>query len=61
MKLDWKLKWLVLVLLVAGILAGGAEGVLARSYSADRFDVLVEVQPNGSFYVTETIAFRFVG
>lgn len=33
----------------------------AQSYSADRFDVEVTVQPDGSVQVTETILFRFSG
>ncbi len=32
-----------------------------KSYSADRFDVAVAVQRDGSLDVTETVAFRFVG
>lgn len=35
--------------------------VSARSYSADRFDVDLVVQPDGKVLVTETIDFRFAG
>lgn len=33
----------------------------AKSYSADRFDVDITVQPDGSAHVTETVAFRYEG
>lgn len=32
-----------------------------KSYSADRFDVDIVVQDDGSLLVTETVVFRFVG
>lgn len=54
----------VLVLLLAlGVLAGllGACGGDGKSYSADRFDVDLAVQADGSLVVTETVDFRFEG
>lgn len=32
-----------------------------KDYTADRFDVVIAVQPDGSLLVTETVVFRFVG
>lgn len=51
------------LLLVLGVLAGllGACGGDGKSYSADRFDVDLAVQPDGSLVVTETVDFRFEG
>ena len=44
--------WLVLV--------GFAQPAAAKSYSADRFDSVVRVLPDGSLDVTETVVFRFI-
>jgi hypothetical protein len=46
-------------LLLALVLSGFAQA--GKSYSADRFDVQVEIQPDGALIVTETVVFRFVG
>lgn len=54
----------ILTLLVAlGVIAGllSACGDDGKSYSADRFDVDLAVQPDGSLIVTETVDFRFEG
>ena len=40
--------------------AAPAQGA-GKDYSADRFDVELTVQPDGSLLVSETIVFRFVG
>lgn len=57
----WR-KWIA-ALVVLGALLMGAPGALAqeKSYSADRFDVDIVVQDDGSLLVTETVVFRFVG
>lgn len=57
----WR-KWIA-ALVVLGALLTGAPGALAqeKSYSADRFDVDIVVQSDGSLLVTETVIFRFVG
>lgn len=48
----------LLVFLLA-LLAAGAGTAEAKRYSADRFDSRVEVLPDGSIRVTETVVFRF--
>jgi hypothetical protein len=55
-----KLLILVLMLVVAGIMLVACSGD-SKSYSADRFDVDLAVQPDGSLIVAETVDFRFVG
>lgn len=54
---------LMIVIVVLGALLFNAPNALAqeKSYSADRFDVDVVVQNDGSLHVTETVVFRFVG
>ncbi|MBK8901431.1 MAG: DUF2207 domain-containing protein [Anaerolineaceae bacterium] len=54
---------MVAALVVLVILLSGVPGALAqeKSYSADRFDVDIVVQNDGSLLVTETVVFRFVG
>lgn len=54
-------KWLGIVLLFAGITAFRAYAPTSKAYSADQFNVLMEVQPNGTLLVTETVVFRFEG
>ncbi len=61
MKIKWTCRWILAGALVLIFLAGMGGRVSARSYSADRFDVMVEVQPDGSLFITETIDFRFEG
>jgi MoxR-like ATPase len=46
---------LLLALLLSGFSQAG------KSYTADRFDVRIDVQRDGSLIVSETVAFRFVG
>lgn len=46
-------------LMLALVLSGSAQA--GKSYSADRFDVQVDIQPDGALIVTETVVFRFVG
>lgn len=48
-------------LLIVALLALATAPLLAKSYSADRFDVRIEVQPDGAVHVTETVVFRFDG
>ena len=50
---------LVSVLLVAALLAIAAPAAAARTYRAEQFDVRIDVQPDGSIRVTETIRFAF--
>lgn len=52
-----------LMLVIASLLpaSGVSAAPATKSYSADRFDVLVEVQPGGELLVTETLVFRFAG
>ncbi len=50
---------LIAVLLLALPLAVAAQG--DKSYSADRFDVAVNAQADGSLAVDEAVTFRFVG
>jgi hypothetical protein len=38
-----------------------APAVAAKEYGAERFDVVLDVQPDGSLEVTETVRFRFEG
>jgi hypothetical protein len=47
----------LLILLVFG----SASAAGAKTYSADRFDSRIEVQPGGTLRVTETVVFRFDG
>lgn len=54
-----KLSLLFIVLLISLLVA---TPVLAdKSYSAERFDVLIELQEDGSAIITETVEFRFTG
>lgn len=41
--------------------SGVAAAPALKSYSADHFDVMIEVQPGGDLLVTETLVLRFVG
>lgn len=38
-----------------------AQTIPTKSYSAERFDSLLQVQKDGSLFVTETVVFNFVG
>lgn len=49
---------LLLILLLGALLAAPAA---AKSYSAERYDVTLAVQPDGALIVTETVTFRFEG
>jgi hypothetical protein len=46
-------------LMLVVVLSGFAQA--DKSYSADQFDVRIDVQPDGRLIVTETVVFRFVG
>ena len=50
---------LILVLLASLFVATPASA--AKSYYAERFDVQIDIQENGSAIVTETVEFRFSG
>ena len=54
---------LVVALCVLGLALFSVPAILAqeKSYSADRFDVDVVVQNDGSLLITETVVFSFVG
>ena len=54
-----KLSLLFLILLVSLFIATPVFG--AKSYYAERFDVLIELQENGSAIISETVEFRFEG
>ena len=54
-----KLSLLFLILLVSLFIVTPA--FAAQSYYAERFDVLIELQENGSAIITETVEFRFEG
>ncbi len=55
------LQQLLLSLVALSLLFSPWHGPVAKSYSADRFDVDVAVQADGSLMVTERLTFRFVG
>ena len=54
-----KISLLLMALLVS--LFAASTGVATKSYHAERFDVLIELQENGSAIITETVEFRFEG
>jgi len=54
-----KLYLLSIVLLVSLFVASPA--LAAKSYHAERFDVLIDIQENGSAIITETVEFWFEG
>src|SRR5688500_15867082 len=54
-----KLSLLFLILLVSLFIATPV--FAAKSYYAERFDVLIDIQENGSAIITETVEFRFEG
>lgn len=56
-----KQKILASLLLVGCLLGMLVQPVAAKSYLAERFDVLIEIQADGSYLVTETVVFRFSG
>jgi len=58
-RLSMNRKWLLGLLCCALLFTMGAQ--IGRSYHAERFDVEVAVQPDGSLNVEETVAFRFSG
>ena len=55
------LRTLLVLTVLVGLAAGAGTAFAAKSYSADQFDVAIQVQPDGSALVTETVAFRFEG
>lgn len=55
------LQQLLLSLVAVSLLFAPWRGPVAKSYSADRFDVDVAVQADGSLEVTERLTLRFVG
>ena len=53
--------WVSIVLLAVLGLTMGVTQAQEKSYSADRFDIAMEVEEGGSVLVTETVIFDFVG
>ena len=51
--------WLILLLMV--LLFTGGPDVQARSYEIANYDVLVEIQDDGSAFFTESITYDFEG
>jgi len=49
----------MIVILISLLVANPA--LAAKSYHADRFDVQIDIQENGSAIITETVEFRFEG
>ncbi|RPJ39636.1 MAG: DUF2207 domain-containing protein, partial [Chloroflexi bacterium] len=49
-----------IVMLILSVLAA-SPALAAKDYSAEQYDVVVQVQTDGSLLVTETIRFRFEG
>ena len=54
-----KLSLFLIILLVSLFVTNPA--LAAKSYRAERFDVLIDIQENGSAIITETVEFRFEG
>ena len=54
-------KFIPLFVLLGLLLAPGSVAAAGKSYSADRYDVDLAIQNDGSLLVTETLVFRFVG
>ena len=54
-----KLLSLIIVVFLAFVTASPA--LAAKSYYAERYDVVISIQPDGALNITETIAFRFEG
>lgn len=54
-------QWFTSGLFVLALFFSLGAAQVEKSYSADRFDVNVAVQPDGSLAITETVVFRFVG
>lgn len=52
---------LLILLIIVTLLCVAAPVRADKSYVAERFDVLMEVQPGGTMMVTETVVFRFDG
>ncbi len=59
--LSMKGKILVAVLALLACLGWTSPALAAKRYHAERFDVTLEVQTDGSLLVTETVRFRFEG
>jgi hypothetical protein len=49
---------LLFIIIISVYLAFPSYTQAAKDYSAERFDVLVDVQPGGDLFVTETAVFR---
>jgi hypothetical protein len=55
------LRKILLVLLLLGLLLPATTTNAAKDYTAERFDVDLEIQADGALVVTETVVFRFEG
>ena len=54
----WRKLFLVFLLLIVSVSTVSAQD---KSYSAEKFDVDITIQEDGSLLVTETVTFLFVG
>ncbi|MEW6180480.1 MAG: CPBP family glutamic-type intramembrane protease [Chloroflexota bacterium] len=61
LRLTRRVQVAVSVLVGLALLGGLVQPAAAKSYSAERFDVEIQVQPNGDLLVTETVVFHFEG
>lgn len=55
-----KLSVIFVILLLVSLLAA-SPALAAKSYYAERFDVQIDIQENGSALITETVEFHFSG
>ena len=55
----WRHVLMILIVLTALFYSNPAQA--EKIYSAERFDVTIEVQPDGSLLVAEKVVFRWVG
>ncbi len=53
--------WVILLAALVAALIGAPAVLGAKSYAAERFDVALAVQEDGSVLVTETVVYRFSG
>jgi hypothetical protein len=52
---------LIAVLILCGFWVSPSSAMVEKNYVAERYDVLIEVQPGGDLLVAETVVFRFQG
>ncbi len=61
LRLTRRVQVLAGVMAVIALLTGMTQPVSAKSYFAERFDVEISLQPNGTLLITETVVFNFEG